>query len=237
MLQRAMKPVLLDLLCQAQVIQNTFFQHLAPAELATVGMPECWAAKDHVAHMTFWRQRLTLRLQAIIREEPQPEVKDYEKLNPLIFEANRHRGWGEILTESDQAYAELIALTSLLTEEDLTTFHRFDWVGDGSPLYIAFMGFCYEHTQNHLAQYLLDRHDLDHALVSYKSWADRVLKAKVPGILKGYVLYNLACFYATHSLLDHARPILQRAFRLYPMSRDLALTDPDLAALRPQPAD
>ena len=72
MTQYAFQPILHDLLRQAQIKQNAFFQELAPAELATIGAPEYWSAKDHVAHMTFWRQRLALRLQAIIRKEPQP---------------------------------------------------------------------------------------------------------------------------------------------------------------------
>src|SRR4030088_2689390 len=119
MTHRAFKPLLLDLLRQAQVSQNAFFQQLPPAELATIGTPECWSAKDHVAHMTFWRQRLALRLQAIIRKEPQPERESFEELNPLIFEAYRYHLWLVLLSESDQAYAELIALVSHLTEEDL----------------------------------------------------------------------------------------------------------------------
>jgi tetratricopeptide (TPR) repeat protein len=233
MTQHAFKPILLDLLRQAQISQNAFFQELAPAELATIGTPECWSAKDHVAHMTFWRQRLALRLQALIRKSPQPESEDFEQLNPVIFEEQRYRPWPDILFESDRVYAELITLTEQLTEEDLTTFNRFDWTYDGAPLYTAFMGNCYEHTQQHLAQYSLDRDDLNRAIDTYEVWASRVVEAEVPETLKGYIFYNLACFYATHNLLEKAVPALQKAFALYPATREFALTDPDLVALRP----
>ncbi|MFI5273924.1 MAG: DinB family protein [Ktedonobacterales bacterium] len=205
MTHRAFKPLLLDLLRQAQISQNAFFQQVPPAELAAIGTPERWSAKDHVAHMTFWRQRLTLRLQAIIQKKPQPEGGNFEELNPLVFEEHRYHPWSVLLTESDQTYAELIALVSQLTEADLTAFHRFDWIPDGSPLYTAFMGHCYEHTQSHLAQYLLDRHDLNRARSTYEEWASRVVEAEVPASLKGHVRYNLACFYATHSWLEQAR--------------------------------
>ena len=70
MTQHAFKPVLLDLLRQAQISQNTFMQELTPAERAAIGTPQLWAAKDHVAHMTFWRQRLVLNLQALLRQKP-----------------------------------------------------------------------------------------------------------------------------------------------------------------------
>ena len=234
MTHQPFKPLLLDLLRQAQSSQNAFFQLLPDAELVISGTPDYWSAKDHVAHMTFWRQRLALRLRAIIGKEPQPEAQSFEQVNPLIFEEQRYRPWLAILSESDQAYADLIMLTAQLTEEDLTAWGRYDWVGDGMPLYTSFMGNCYEHTQIHLAQYLLDRHENARALEIYEVWANRVVEAPVPETLKGYTLYNLSCFYATHSQLEKARPALQQALTLYPALREFALTDPDLFALRLQ---
>ena len=237
MTDRPFKPLLLELLRQAQISQNAFFQQLPAAELVADGTPVFWSAKDHVAHLTFWRQRLTLRVQAITRHEPQPEASSFEQLNPLIFAENRYRLWPAILSESDRAYADLISSTEQLAEEDLTTWGRFDWVGDSTPLYTAYMGNGYEHTQNHLAQYLLDRNDLTRALEIYEVWASRVVEAEVPETLKGYALYNLACFYATHGQLEKARPALQQAFTLYPATREFAETDPDLVALRPHAAE
>jgi hypothetical protein len=155
-------------------------------------------------------------------------------VNPLIFEEQRYRSWSAILSESDHSYADLIMLTEQLTDEDLTAWGRYDWVGDGMPLYISFMGNCYEHTQIHLAQYLLDRHESARALEIYEIWSNRVVEASVPETLKGYIFYNLACFYATHDQLEKASPALQQAFTLYPALREFALTDPDLFFLRPQ---
>lgn len=231
------KVVLLDLLHQAQSNQNAFFQKLSPTELTTIGTPEYWSAKDHVAHMTFWRQRLVTRLQAMLRQEVQPTSENFEQINPIIFEEQRYRTWSDILSESDRVHASLIALTEQLTDENLTTFNRFDWLQDGAPLYTAFMGNCYEHIQQHLAQYLLDRHDLERAVETYEVWSNRVIEAEVPETLKGYMSYNLACFYATHMRLEQAAPVLQQAFTLYPATREFARTDPDLVALRPTQAD
>jgi len=233
MTQHPFKPLLLGLLRQAQISQNAFFQQVPANELVMSGTPDCWSVKDHVAHMTFWRQRLVLRLQAIIEKKPQPETQNFEQLNPLIFEEQRYRPWSAILSESDQVYADLITLCAQLTEEDLTAWGRFDWIDDGMPLYTSFMGNCYEHTQIHLAQYFLDRHEDARALESYEIWTKRVTEVEVPEPLKGYMLYNLACFYATHSQLEKARPALQQALTLYPALREFSLTDPDLVALRP----
>ena len=153
-------------------------------------------------------------------------------MNPLIFEEYRSRPWSALLSESDQVYADLIALTAQLTEEELTAWGRFDSEEEHTPLYLAFMGNCYEHTQIHLAQYCLDRHEPARALEIYELWVRRVAEATVPDLLKGHVLHNLACFYASQNRLEQAALALQQAFPLYPATREFALTDPDLEALR-----
>ena len=228
---QSIQALLLDLSRQAQIRQNTFFQELSPDELEIIGEPDCWSAKDHVAHLTFWRQRLTLRLQAHIRREPQPEIEHFEQLNPSIFEENRYRTWSEILAESDQAYTDLIAITQQLSDEDLTATDRFAWL-DGSPLYLSFMGNCYEHTQIHLGDYLLNRHDLARATAIHEEWASTILGAEIPDRLKGHILYNLACFYALHEQLEKAATNLERALELAPDLKEWSLTDTDLDALR-----
>jgi tetratricopeptide (TPR) repeat protein len=230
------KPILLDLLHQAHRDQDAFLQELNTAERAAIGTPEYWSAKDHVAHMTFWRQRLVLRLQAIIQKVPQPESENFELLNPVIFEEQRYHPWPDILSESDHVYAELITLSAQLTEEDLTTFNRFAWNPNREPLYTAFMGNWYEHTQQHLAQYYLDRHDLPRAIRTYEVWARRVVEAEVPEVLKGIVLYNLACFYATHTQLEKASATLQQSLLLAPHLKEWSLSDLDLVVLRHQSA-
>jgi tetratricopeptide (TPR) repeat protein len=227
---------LLDLLRQAQISQNTFFQGLPAGELDIIGEPDFWSAKDHVAHLTFWRQRLTLRLLAHLRQEPQPNIEHFDKLNPIVFEENRYRAWSDILAESDQAYAELIALVKQLSDEDLMIPGRFEWMDD-LPLYISFMGNCYEHTPIHLGYYLLERHDLARAIDVYEIWASRIVKTEAPARLKGHILYNLACFYALNSLLEKAATTLERALTLAPDLKELSLQDSDLDALRAKQAE
>lgn len=233
MTNHALQPLLLDLLRHAHTSQNAFFQEVPEVERLQSGTPDHWSAKDHVAHLTFWRQRLALRVQAILQHAPQPDALAFEQLNPLIFAQQRARPWSVIQPESDQAYTDLIALTAQLCEDDLTAWGRFDWMEEGQPLYMAFMGNCYEHTQGHLAQYLLDRHEPARALQLYDGWDARILEASVPAALQGHVLYNKACFYATHGALEQAKPALQRALQLYPALRPWSLSDPDLVALRP----
>lgn len=186
-----------------------------------------------MAHLTFWRQQLVLHLRARQRQEGPTTPDDVEQLNPLVFQRHRHRPWADILCESDQGYAELLTLSAQPREEELLASNRCAWLPAGEPLVLAFMGYCYEHTQQHLAQYLLDRHDPVRALDLYEVWANKIIQAEVPAALKGSATYNLACFYALHDRLAQAAVCLQQAFLLSPLTRELALRDPDLLALRP----
>ncbi len=234
MTEHPFKPVLLDLLHQAQLAQDAFVQELNSAEYAAVGTPEYWSAKDHVAHMTFWRQRLVLELTAILNQETAPDFGNFEQLNPIVFEERRYRTWSDTLAESEQAYDELFVHVDQLSEEDLTAFNRFDWIPDGEPLYTDIMGSSYEHARDHFAQYYLDRHGLPRATSIYESWTDRVVQTEAPEAAKGIVLYNLACFYATHTQLEKASVTLQQALTLAPHLIEWSLSDPDLVALRHQ---
>lgn len=233
MATQSFKSILLDLLRQAQRRENAFVQELDPAELTVPGTPDRWSAKDHIAHLTFWRKRLVLRLAAIVQhQEMQLDPTSYEQLNPIVFEKQRDRPWSELHAESEQVYAELLRLTEQLSEEDLTTPNRFDWHAKDDPLYTAFMGNCYEHAQDHIAQYYLERNDLARATHVRETWTRSVTQADVLADLKGIVLYNLACFYALHNRLEEAATTLQESLTLAPRLKEWSLSDPDLNALR-----
>jgi hypothetical protein len=96
------------------------------------------------------------------------------------------------------------------------------------------MGSGYEHPQLHLAQYHLERGEGPRARRVVERCAARVVEADTPDVVRGLVLYNLACFQATHDELERARETLERALELYPGPhlREFAATDPDLAGLR-----
>lgn len=234
MTEHPFKPILLDLLHQAHLDQDAFLHELNTDEYTAIGTPEYWSAKDHVAHMTFWRQRLVLKLTAILNQERSPDFEDFEQLNPVIFEEQRYRAWSDILAESGQVDAELYTLVDQLSEEDLTAFNRFDWLPNGEPLYTSFMGNCYEHARDHFAQYYLDRHDLPRATYISESWTDKVVQTEAPEAVKGAVLYNLACFYALHEQMEKASVTLQQALTLAPHLKEWSLSDSDLIALRHQ---
>ncbi len=231
------KTILLDLLQQGHLDEEAFLQELNETERTAIGTPEHWSAKDHVAHRTFWRQDLVLKLTAILQhQELPPSEESEEQLNSMVFEEHKLHPWSDIHAESERVYAELITLTEHLSEEDLTDTNRFTSISGGKPLYTAFLGRCYEHDQEHLAQYYSDRHDLPQAIEIRENCANRVIQAEVPEWVKGGFLYNLACFYALQSQLEKAATILRQALTLAPDLKEFSLTDSDLNALRGQSA-
>ncbi|GHO48087.1 TPR end-of-group domain-containing protein [Ktedonospora formicarum] len=235
MVAHSYKALILDLLSQGHHEAEVFVQELSESERNAVGTSELWSAKDHFVHRTFWHRDLIHQIRSFqSHQEMPPREKSAEELNEMVFEDQRYRPWSEVYTESEQTYAELIALYEELSEEDLTNPERFASITGGSPLYRDFLNGCYEHDQEHLVQYYADRNDLLRAIQIRERCAERVLQSDLPEWSKGDFLYNLACFYAKLNPYTKANALLQEAIALNPNLEEHAKSDPDLAALRKQ---
>ncbi|GAC1350884.1 MAG: hypothetical protein NVSMB27_37720 [Ktedonobacteraceae bacterium] len=58
----------------------------------------------------------------------------------------------------------------------------------------------------------------------------------MPAWVKGWFLYNLACFYAQQNQLEKAAAVLPEALTFAPDLQEWSKSDPDLVALRNQSA-
>lgn len=227
------KTIVLDLLQQGHRDEEAFLQELSEDERNAIGTPELWSVKDHMAHQTFWHQDLVVKLTAILQQqEVPPSAQDEDQLNATVVEEHRLLPWSAVHAESEQVYAELIKLVEQLSEEDLTTSNRFAAISRERPLYTVFLGPCYEHDQEHLAQYYSDRHYLSKAIEIRERCVNRIMRTEVQARVKGGFLYNLACFYAQQNRLEKAAALLQEALTLAPDLKEYSKSDPDLAALR-----
>ena len=237
MTEQLFKAIILNLLQQGHLDEETFLQELNETERSAIGTPEHWSAKDHIAHRTYWHQDLILKVTAFLQHQeiPQSEESD-DQINAMVFEEHKLHPWPAVHAESERVYAELITLVEQLSEEDLTVSNRFTSITGGKPLYTAFIGGCYEHDQEHLAQYYSDRRNLAQAIQIREECAKRIMQAEVPEWVKGRFLYNLACFYAQQNHLEKAAALLQEALTLAPRLKERAKSDPELVALRDQSA-
>lgn len=100
-----------------------------------------------MAHVAYWRQRLTDRLRALLESEPQPDLEAWETVNAEVFEERRRRDWPNVLADLERAHAAQTGCIERLTDEDLLAFNRYDWVPDGEPLLALVLGSSYEHAQ------------------------------------------------------------------------------------------
>ncbi len=224
--QHPLQPLTLNLLRHAHRDQNAFFQQIPETNLTTLGSTYAWEAKDHVVHLTFGRQALLNRVEATLRQKPEPPEEAGQSPESL-FERQRLRTWTDILTESDRVFATMIACAEQMSEEELAA-------PSSSPLpsYVSFITNCYEHIPVHLAQYLAEHGEPAEAIPLYEAWNDKVLAATLPDLLRGILLYNRACFYTTHQRVSQAQAVLEEAFSFAPGMREFSLTDSDLEALR-----
>src|SRR3984893_10426613 len=236
MTAQPLKTIVLDLLQQSHLDEEAFLQGLDETERTAIGTPERWSAKDHLAHMTFClHQNLIQKVTAILQQqEVPPREASVDQMNARVFAEHQLRPWSEIHATFEQVYAELIQLAERLSEADLMDSHRFSAITEGRPLYAAFLGNGYEHLQEHLVQYYLDRHDLPRAIQVREKCANRVIQAEVPAWVTGWFLYNLACFYAQQNQIEKAAALLPEALTLAPDLKERSKSDPDLVALRDQ---
>lgn len=126
MTAQPLKIIVLNLLQQGHLDEEAFVQELNETERTAIGMWKRWSAKDHLAHRTFWRQDLILKVTAILQHQEVPPSEEREdQLNSKVFEKHKLRPWSALHAESERVYAELLKVTEQLSEEDLTDSHRF----------------------------------------------------------------------------------------------------------------
>ena len=239
MTTQPVKTSILDLLQQSHRASAAFVQALDETERTAIGTPERWSAKDHLAHMTFClHQNLIQKVIAILQQqEVPPREASVDQMNARVFAQHQLRPWSEIHANFEHVYADLIQLAERLSEADLMDSHRFSAITEDSPLYAAFFGKGYEHLQEHLMQYYLDRHDLPRARQIREECTNRVIQTEVPEWVKGWFLYKLASFYAQQKQPEKAAARLQEALTLAPdLIKEWLKNNPELVAVRDQSA-
>jgi hypothetical protein len=112
-----------------------------------------WTFKDLAAHLTGWRRRTVMRLEAAARGEPPPanpwpaELGDDEDdpINAWMHDQSRDRPLAEVLAEADRVYDDFVAAVEKLPPEMLTDPKRFDWLGSAALAEADFAGHLNEH--------------------------------------------------------------------------------------------
>lgn len=117
-----------ELLAQIETEHRRLEQNilaLSEAECTQPGVVGEWSAKDLLAHLTAWEQRLLQRVQG--QPETGADLSTHE-FNEQLYQANRTRSWAEVRAAYEQSYAQVLALIERLPEAELMRWQQhFGW--------------------------------------------------------------------------------------------------------------
>lgn len=193
-----------------------------------------WHAKDHLAHLSWWRRRSANTLDAVRTggELPPPVDDDDDVTNALIYAEIKDRPAVDVKADARDSWRALRKAVEESSEEALSSPHPRFPKSQVWELVPAAVG----HAGTHIWSWYLDVGDEEHAEPVAK-WA-RDLDGQFftePEQLADS-RYNLACFYARLGRADEAVPLLRETFEAKPELRDLARRDHDLDRIRDDPA-
>ena len=185
-------------------------------------------AKDHLAHMAWWRSRSADLIEAVrTGDEPPPSVED-EVRNAITYEENRDRSADGIKRDARASWEELTEAIRACSEDDFVKPHPYAPDTALWGVVPADAG----HLGVHLMFLHLDRRDEARA-ESAARWGYEVETSFFERPRdRADAAYNLACFFARVGRADDALPLLRESFEGKPELRELASRDPDLDSIR-----
>ena len=96
------------------------------------GVTEGWSVKDHLAHLTWWEQRVIRMLAGA----PDPinaipgENKSEDDINAYVFAQNHARSLADVRAAFDASYQEMLQLITTAPDDVFTKYH--DWISGNS---------------------------------------------------------------------------------------------------------
>ena len=222
------------LLADVRAEEQVLWISLNEEERNVNGEIDRWAPKDHLAHATFWTERLVTQLQAATGGEPPGPIEDYHKTNDEVFEANMNRNWEDVLAWATEVNRKFHTAFDAVSEEILADPEGPEGTV-GLPLWqnVAFTGGY--HPMHHLADIYLERGDFQNAQAVQERVAEGLAALDDSDAWQGRTQYNLACFYALHDKPERALALLKTAMKLSPNLKEWSKQDNDLDSLRELP--
>jgi len=226
-------PSLLSLASYSGQVEAEFVAELTPPERQAIGVPDDWAAKDLLAHVTTWRERGAEDLKAILRGPLPPEPQEFDEVNRAIFDQNRGQAWEVVLGRVKKSWESFTMALRDLTEDKLTASG-----GEAQtdrPLWRRVTVDAGNHPVLHYAEFARRRGRGASATQWMEGLSPLLLAVDPAGEWHGVVHYNLACHYAQTGVADKALDSLRAALELNPGLREWSRQDADLAPLHPDP--
>jgi hypothetical protein len=230
------KPRLLELLRRARTDEQALLSSLNLEERAATGTPERWSAKDLVAHVTFWEERMMQRLAGRARGESFSDLTDGEvdEVNAEVLKKSRNLSWEQVQADSERVFNQLLAMVSRFSEQELTDPTPVGWYRNRSLL-ASIVGNSFTHPQTHVSWFHLQRRDLTRAREIQEAMEEAQVDIDSSPDSRAVALYNLACFYALRGEPGKAIELLRQALPLRADLVEWSKQDTDLASVRDLP--
>lgn len=127
--------------------------HVPAAEMESVRAEGEWSAKDTLAHIAAWEDRLVALLRACRGEAPMPELissqDEVDQFNAQTLARSRGQALDDVVAELYRSHSRALAAIESMAEEDLLDPRRFGWT-DGEPLWRYVEANLHGHYREHL---------------------------------------------------------------------------------------
>jgi tetratricopeptide (TPR) repeat protein len=189
-----------------------------------------WHAKDHLAHVSWWRSRSARMLDAARtgQELPPPTPEDDDVQNAIIYAEVRDRPAAEVKAGAAESWNALRKAIEESSEEDLARPHP---IRAEAQVWEAVPG-AVGHAGVHVWSYLLDVGDEAGAVDAAKWSAEMEGRFFTSPEQLAESRYNLACMYARLGKADQAVRLLRESFAGKPELLAWARKDRDLDPIR-----
>jgi len=221
------------LIADVRTEEQALWDSLRDEERNATGEINRWAPKDHLAHTTFWTERMVAQLQAATGGEPLGSIEDYQKTNDEVFEANKNRNWEDVLAWATDVNRQLHTAFDAVSEKILEDSAGTAGTG-GRPLW-QYVALSVYHPMHHVTDMYLERGDFQSAQSVQERVAEGLAALDDSDAWQGRTLYNLACFYALHDKPQRALTLLETAIKLSPNLVEWSKQDNDLDSVRDLP--
>jgi hypothetical protein len=220
-----------DLIALLQSMRNAeqdLFARVPPEAREAAGTIGEWSPKDLLAHLGAWRAIEARRLEARARGEAfsgeDPSLDEpIDESNARLQASHRDLPWEAVVAVADGSVDALIAAIERSSTEVLCE------CDDGSVAGIGVNGV--NHAVGHLPE-IAELVDGGQRFNAFAVEVETILRAgHVQPRDSGTILYNIACAQALSGELDDARRLLAAAFSRRHDLAEVAMDDPDLAAL------
>jgi hypothetical protein len=192
-----------------------------------------WTAKDHLAHLAWWRDRNAKLMDGVRTGGDVPPGVEDDEQNAIIYQEYHGRPAAEIRAEARQSWDRLAAAIEACSEADLLKPHPY---AAGRALWESVGGNGHGHLAQHLMFWYLESGDEGAAEASQLWTRDLEHAIHAGGKSRAYATYNLACFYGRVGRAGEAVALLRESFAGAPDLVELSRKDPDLDPIRDDPA-